>query len=114
MRGRCAPPPAEGEGPREGRRMARGQWAPPAADQHTPKASYPPPPHMSQHPWPRVTFTLRVVVSTSRPGVFVMTAFRALIRPSGEDAMGRSCMLDAPPPPRGRADARSSADACLS
>ena len=31
------------------------------------------------------------------PGVFVMTAYRALIRPSGEDAMGRSCILDSPP-----------------
>ena len=50
-------------------------------------------------PWSCVTFTLRVVVSTSQPGVFVMTASRALIRPSGEDAMGRSCILDAPPPP---------------
>ena len=47
-----------------------------------------------------VTFTLLVVVSTSQPGVFVMTAYRALIRPSGEDAMGRSCILD-PPPGRG-------------
>ena len=26
-------------------------------------------------------------------------AYRALIRPSGEDAMGRSCSLDSPPPP---------------
>ena len=41
------------------------------------------------------------VVSTSRPGVFVMTASRALIRPSGEDAMGRSCILDPPPPQAG-------------
>ena len=32
----------------------------------------PPPPH----PWPCVTCTLPVVVSTSRPGVFVMTAYR--------------------------------------
>ena len=32
-----------------------------------------------------------------QPGVFVMTAYRALIRPSGEDAMGRSCILDSPP-----------------
>ena len=55
----------------------------------------PPPPH----PWPCVTFTLRVVVSTSQPGVVVMTAYRALIRPSGEDAMGRSCILDSPPGP---------------
>ena len=38
-----------------------------------------------------------VVVSTSQPGVFVMTAYQALIRPSGEDAMGRSCILDSPP-----------------
>ena len=30
-------------------------------------------------------------------GVFVMTAYRALIRPSGEDAMGRSCILDSHP-----------------
>ena len=29
-----------------------------------------------QHPWPCVTFTLLVVVSTSQPGVFVMTAYR--------------------------------------
>ena len=35
--------------------------------------------------------------STSRPGVFMMTAYRALIRPSGKDAMGRSCILDSPP-----------------
>ena len=54
---------------------------------------------------------LLVVVSTSQPGVFVMTAYRALIRPSGEDAMGRSCILDPPP---GQGDARSSTDACLS
>jgi hypothetical protein len=40
---------------------------------------------------------LRVVVSTSQPGVFVMTAYQALIRPSGEDAMGRSCTLDSHP-----------------
>ena len=33
----------------------------------------------------------------AHPGVFVMTAYRALIRPSGEDAMGRSCILDSPP-----------------
>ena len=36
------------------------------------------------------------VVSTSQPGVFMMTAYQALIRPSGEDAMGRSCILDSP------------------
>ena len=53
-------------------------------------------------PPPCVTFTLRVVMSTPQPGVFVMTACRALIRPSGEDAMGRSCILDPPPPPPGR------------
>ena len=53
----------------------------------------PPPPR----PWPCVTFTLLVVASTSQPGVFVMTAYRALIRPSGEDAMGRRCILDSPP-----------------
>ena len=52
---------------------------------------------VSQHPWPCVTFTLLVVVNTSPPGVFVMTAYRALIRPSGEDAMGRSCILDSHP-----------------
>ena len=46
-------------------------------------APFPPPPE--------------VVVSTSQPGVFVMTAYRALIRPSGEDAMGRSCILDSHP-----------------
>ena len=40
---------------------------------------------------------LLVVVGTSQPGVFVMTAYRALIRPSGEDAMGRGCILDSPP-----------------
>ena len=62
--------------------------------------------------WPCVTFTLLVVVSTSQPGVFVLTPHRALIRPSGEDAMGRSCILDSPPPRQG--DARSSADVCLS
>ena len=61
-----------------------------------------------------VTFTLLVVVGTSQPGVFVMTAYRALIRPSGGDAMGRSCILDPPPPPRRQGDARSSADVCLS
>ena len=38
-----------------------------------------------------------VVVSTFQLGVFVMTAYRALIRPSGEDAMGRSCILDSHP-----------------
>ena len=41
--------------------------------------------------------TLLVVVSTSQPGVFVMTAYQALIRPSGEDAMGRRCILDSHP-----------------
>ena len=30
------------------------------------------------------------------PGVCVMTAYQALIRPSGEDAMGKSCILDPP------------------
>ena len=30
-------------------------------------------------------------------GVFVMTTYRALIRLSGEDAMGRSCILDSHP-----------------
>ena len=40
---------------------------------------------------------LLVVVSTSQPEIFVMTAYRALIRPSGEDAMGRSCILDSHP-----------------
>ena len=64
-------------------------------------------------PPPPPPLTLRVVVSTSQSGVFVMTASRALIRPSGEDAMGRSCILDSPPPP-GSADARGSADVCLS
>ena len=48
----------------------------------------------------------------------MMTASRALIRPSGEDAMGRSCILDAPPQGQGdacgSADARGSTDACLS
>ena len=38
---------------------------------------------------------------------------RALIRPSEEDAMGRSCIVHPPPPPR-QGDARSSTDACLS
>ena len=32
VRSRWAPPPMEGKGPREGQRMAIGQWAPPAAD----------------------------------------------------------------------------------
>ena len=41
-----------------------------------------------------MTFTLLVVVSTSQPGVFVTTAYRALIGPLVEDAMGRSCILD--------------------
>ena len=31
------------------------------------------------------------------PGVLLMTAYRALIRPSREDAMGRSCILDSHP-----------------
>ena len=31
------------------------------------------------------------------PPPFVMTTYRALIRPSGEDAMGRSCILDSHP-----------------
>ena len=57
-------------------------------------AQHPPPP-------PHVPFTLRVVVSTSPPGVLVMTASRALIRLSGEDAMGRRCILDSPPPQAG-------------
>ena len=43
-----------------------------------------------------MTFTLLVVVSTSQPGVYVMTIYRALIRSSGEDAMGRSCILEWP------------------
>ena len=60
--------------------------------QHSLHAPPPPP-----HPWPCVTFTLLVVVSTSQPGIFMMTAYRALIRPSGEDAMGRSCILDSHP-----------------
>ena len=41
------PPPAEGEGSREGQRqVARGQWAPPAADSNTTRrhANTPPPP----------------------------------------------------------------------
>ena len=54
-------------------------------DHHTMASCQTPPP------------TLLVVVSTSPPGVFVMTAYRALIRPSGEDAMGRSCILDSHP-----------------
>ena len=88
-----------------------GRWSATFGDDYC-DTKVPPPP-------PSVTFTLRVVVSTSRPGVFVMTAYRALIRPSGEDAMGRSCILDPPPPPRqgdarGSADARSSAGAGLS
>ena len=58
---------------------------------------------------PPPPFTSRVVVSTPQPGVFVMTAYCALIRPSGEGAMGRSCILD-PPPPQGQGDARGSAD----
>ena len=36
-------------------------------------------------------------MSTSEPGVFVMTAYPALIRPSREDAMGRGCILDSHP-----------------
>ena len=35
-----------------------------------------------------------VVVSTSRPRVLVMTADRALMKPSGEDAVGRSGILE--------------------
>ena len=53
--------------------------------------------HSQPPPPPPETFTLLVVVSTSQPGVFVMNACRALIRPSGEDAMGRGCILDSPP-----------------
>ena len=34
VRGRWAPPPMEGKGPREGQRMAIGQLAPPAADEN--------------------------------------------------------------------------------
>ena len=41
------------------------------------------------------------MVSTSQTGGFVMTTYRALIRLSGEDAMGRSCILDSPPPQAG-------------
>ena len=52
---------------------------------------------VSLHPWPCVTFTLLVVVSTSQLGVFVMTAYRALIMPSEEDAVGRRCILDSHP-----------------
>ena len=37
------------------------------------------------------------VAGCGEPGVFVMIAYRGLIRPSGEDAMGRSCILDSPP-----------------
>ena len=45
VRSRWAPPPTEGEGPREGQRMAIGQWAPPAADEIiTPMASCQNPP----------------------------------------------------------------------
>ena len=81
-------------------------------DPHPPFCNAPPASHalVSRHPWPCVTVTLPVVVSTSRPGVFVMTACRALIRPSGEDAMGRSCILDSPPR---QVDARGSADCLL-
>ena len=81
------------------------QCSQPRGEQSTAKPESPPPP------------SLLVVVSTSQPGVFVMTAYRALIRPSGEDTIGRSCLLDSPPrqvDARGSADARSSADACLS
>ena len=48
MRGRWAPPPTEGEGPREGQRMGIGQWAPPAADENTLRRRHAnPPPTLS-------------------------------------------------------------------
>ena len=56
------------------------------------------------------------VAGTSQPGVFVMTAYRARIRPSGEDAHGQKLHSGFPPrkvDARGSADARST-DACLS
>ena len=64
VRGRWAPPPMKGKDPREGQRMAIGQWAPPAADEIiTPMASCQPPPpprvdkqnpEFNAHPIPRL------------------------------------------------------------
>ena len=49
MRGRWAPPPMEGKGPREGQRMAIGHQAPPSADENNTKRRHakPPLPHAS-------------------------------------------------------------------
>ena len=73
----------------------------------------PPPP-----PRPCVTFTLRVVVSTSQPGVFVMTAYRGTDQVVRGGRHGQKVHSGFPPQGqgdvRGSADARSSADACLS
>ena len=50
VRGRWAPPPTEGKGPREGQRyVARGQWAPPAADSNTTGRLARPPPVMRRN-----------------------------------------------------------------
>ena len=64
-----------------------------------------------------VAGSVRMTHRCPPPPPLVMTAYRALIRPSGEDAMGRSCILDSHPrkvDARSSADARSSTDACLS
>ena len=56
VRSRWAPPPMEGKGPREGQRMAIGQYAPPAADEIiTPwRPAKPPPPPNSSATRPRL------------------------------------------------------------
>ena len=47
VRGGWAPPPMEGKGPREGQRMAIGQWAPLAADENNTPWGYAKPPPSS-------------------------------------------------------------------
>ena len=76
----------------------------------TGKQSQPPRPCVPPDPPPKTAVGYPPPPSLPQPGV--LTASWALIRPPGEDAMGRSCILDPPPPRQG--DARSSAHAGLS
>ena len=99
----------------------------PPKPKHPPLPPCPGPPCPHPGPWggtpnrvpppPPPPFTLRVVVSTSQSGVFVMTADRGTDQAVRGGRHGQK--LHSGFPPRqgdacGSADARSSADACLS
>ena len=79
----------------------------------------PQPPLPSQHPWPCVTFTLLVAVSSPQSGGLHDDRLPGTDQAVRGGRHGQKMHSGSPPPPRkvdarGGADARSSTEACLS